>query len=354
MATKPLGGLDAPLAVARWLASREERQLHEVAVLEPNDGHAGAAGLPPLPAQYYDEERAALAESIKRELVLHQSGAEDPRVDVLSGPSVPAIIDAARESHARVIVVGTGRHDRLGRFVYGERALQILSESDRPVLIVPRDAHAGAVTVAVVAVDFSPASLRAARAAIPMLSEGGRLILVHVKSAVSLREDTAGWWNDAYERRCADLFAQFQRQLPKLRGITVESKFLRGEAGALDSRVCQIVRCGPDCVRSSRPLVHRAHARGERVVRTRAPRDMSGARRARTTLRRRRVQLAAHSRGARGSENLTFVPTPSMLSIQMLPPCASTIPREIGNPRPAPCRVIRRSSRDTWKNRSKT
>jgi nucleotide-binding universal stress UspA family protein len=249
LATKPLSGSDAPLAVARWLATREERQLHVVSVLEPNDGLAGAAGLPPLPPQYYDEERAAVAASITRELVLHQNGTDDLRVEVLDGPSVPAIIEAARASHARVIVVGTGRHDRLGRFVYGERALQILSESDRPVLIVPRDAHAGAVTSAVVAVDFSPASLRAARAAIPMLSEGGRLILVHVKTAVSLHAETAGWWNDAYERRCADLFAQFQRQLPKLRGITIETKFLRGEAvrsilDFADSCEAGLIACG--------------------------------------------------------------------------------------------------------------
>ena len=33
---------------------------------------------------------------------------------------------------------------------------------------------------------------------------------------------------------------------------------------------------------------------------------------------------------------ITVVPVPGALSIQMLPPCASTMPREMGNPRPAP------------------
>ena len=59
---------------------------------------------------------------------------------------------------------------------------------------------------------------------------GGRLILVHVKTAVGRAEESTGWWNDAYERRCADLFAQFQRQLPAMPGVSVETKFFRGDA----------------------------------------------------------------------------------------------------------------------------
>ena len=230
LATKPFGGLDAPLAVARWLAAREERELRVVSVLDQNDTASIVAGVPPLSMEYHDQERSALAAQIRQELSLGGGAGETAQVEVLEGSTLDPIVESARESRARVIVVGTGKHDPIGRYIYGERALQILRLADRPVLVVPREAHAGAVSVAVVAVDFRPASLRAARAVLPMLSEGGRLILVHVKTAVSLKEDTAGWWNDAYERRCADLFAQFLRQLPSLPGITIETKFLRGEA----------------------------------------------------------------------------------------------------------------------------
>ncbi|MDB4882563.1 MAG: UspA protein [Gemmatimonadetes bacterium] len=230
LATKPSGGLDAPLAVARWLATREERELRVVSVLERNDATSVVAGDPHLPLQFFDEERSTLAAQIQQELWFKARSRTIPEVDVVEGSSLEPIMEMARAHRARVIVIGTGRHDRIGRYIYGERALQILSIADRPVLVVPRDALAGPVSVAVVAVDFRPASLRAARAVLPMLSEGGRLILVHVKTGASLDEDTAGWWNDAYERRCADLFAQFQRQLPSMPGITVETKFLRGEA----------------------------------------------------------------------------------------------------------------------------
>jgi nucleotide-binding universal stress UspA family protein len=230
LATKPFGGLDAPLAVARWLATREERELHVLSVLEQTDSLAIAAGIPPLPAQFHDEERATLSARIHEWIATGGRGADVSHATVLEGPAAPTIVDAARACDARVIVIGTGKHDPIGRYIYGERALQILRLADRPVLVVPRNAIAASVSVAVVAVDFSPASVRAALAVLPMLSYGGRLVVVHVKGGSTDNDANIGWWNDVYERRCADLFAQFLRQLPSLPGITIETKFLRGDA----------------------------------------------------------------------------------------------------------------------------
>jgi nucleotide-binding universal stress UspA family protein len=230
LATKPFHGLDAPLAVARWLATREERELHVVTVLEQGDALGMAAGMPPLPQGYYDEERLALAEQIREDLSLDGSGADLPHVAVLEGSNARAIVGAARKCGARVIVIGTGRHDTIGRLVHGEGALQILSITDRPVLIVPRDARPGPVAVAVVAVDFSPASLRAARAALPMLSEGSRLVLVHVKPTVASKKEMPSWSDEPYEQRSLRQFNQFLRQLPTLPGVVVETKVLQGDA----------------------------------------------------------------------------------------------------------------------------
>jgi nucleotide-binding universal stress UspA family protein len=249
LATKPFGGLDAPRAVARWLAAREERELHVVSVLEQTDSLAIAAGIPPLPAQFHDEERATLTTRIHEWIATGGRGADVAHAAVLEGPAAPTIVDAARACDARVIVVGTGKHDPIGRYIYGERALQILRIADRPVLIVPRNAIAASVSVAVVAVDFSPASVRAALAVLPMLSYGGRLIIVHVKGGSTDNDANIGWWNDVYERRCADLFAQFLRQLPQLPGITLESKFLRGDpprtiVDYAASRGAGLIACG--------------------------------------------------------------------------------------------------------------
>ena len=249
LATKPFTGLDAPLAVARWLATREERELHVVSVLEQDDPMAATEGVTPPSQRCRDDERSALAAQISRALTPYNGHGEPPAVEIVDGPSASGVVDAAQRCNARVIVIGTGKHDPIGRHVYGERALEIVSIADRPVLIVPREATAESLSVAVVAVDFSPASVRAARAVLPMLSQGGRLILVHVQTAVGRPEEDPGCGNDAYGRRCAQLFAHFQRQLPSIAGVTVATRFFRGDAvGTLlayaTMRHAGVIACG--------------------------------------------------------------------------------------------------------------
>jgi len=233
LAVKPTATLGAPLAVAAWLAAREDRELRIVSVVEPppvivSDG----AAIPPLPTEYLEAERATISHDLSHELRARGAIHDDAQLDVLDGPSLGSIMDSARQCEARVIVIGSGRHEPMGRFVYGERALEILGIADRPVLVVPPSGIAATINVAIVATDFTLASVRAARAILPMLAHGGRMIVVHVKTGLTRNEETAAWWNDAYERRCADYLAQFIRRLPTVPGITVEAKFLRGSDAA--------------------------------------------------------------------------------------------------------------------------
>ena len=230
VALKAYDGCDAALAVAQWLAHDQRRPLHAVTVLEPNEMVAVAAGVPALPEHYHAEERAAIAELLEARLARTRWGHDAAqRADVVEGPAAHTVIDVARERDAHAIVVGTGQHGALGRLVYGERAVQIARLSDRPVVVVPPNAVAGPVSEAIVAVHFSPASQRAARFAIELLADEGRLTLVHVKSAVNLSEESAGWWDDAYERRTADLFRRFAAALRPERGITITTQMLHGD-----------------------------------------------------------------------------------------------------------------------------
>jgi nucleotide-binding universal stress UspA family protein len=230
VALKPYEGCDAALAVAQWLAGDQRRPLHAITVLEPHDMAAVAAGVPAVPEPYRAEERAAVAELLEARLSRTLRGRPTKqRVDVLDGPAAPTVTDVARERSAHAIVVGTGQHGALGRLVYGERAVQIARMSEQPVVVVPPTMVAGPVSEAIVAVDFSPASQRAAQFAIGMLADEGRLTLVHVKSAVNLSEESAGWWDDAYERRATDLFRRFAASLRPERGITIATRMLHGE-----------------------------------------------------------------------------------------------------------------------------
>ncbi len=247
LATKPFDATESPLAIARWLAHREDRELHVVSVYEDEvDALAIAAGAPPLPQNYYEEERVAVAERMREELERTDAMNVTSRVDVVSGPSARVIVDTARERDARIIVIGTGRHDPMGRFLYGERAMQIVRLADRPVLIVPRDATAGTIKRAVVAVDFSRASLRAARAVLPMLSFEAELTLLHVRPAKAV---TGNARSSAINARCDEMFARFIGLLPLPPGLKVSTRIVWGDTvESIDlyarSVAADIVVCG--------------------------------------------------------------------------------------------------------------
>jgi nucleotide-binding universal stress UspA family protein len=230
VALKPYDGGDAALDIAYQVARDEARELLAVTVMEASDMAAVSAGVPTLPASYLEEERAAVLDQLELRLARLDAGPRIARrAEVIEGPAARSIVDLARERNACVIVVGTGRHGALGRLVYGERAVQVTRLADRPVLVVPPNTTSRRVAKVVVAVDFSSASHRAARFALDLLADGGELALVHVKSAVKLNEESAGWWEEAYQRRSADLFLRFAASLQVERGITISTHMLNGD-----------------------------------------------------------------------------------------------------------------------------
>lgn len=227
LAAKPFDMTQEPLAVARWLAHREDRELHVVSIVEDHDALAIASGAAPLPDHFYKEEQDAISNRLMTELGAGEPDGVTCRVSVENGPGAHAVVDLARQRNARLIVIGTGRHDALGRFIYGERAMQIVRAADRPVLVVPRGASRVPLHHAIVAVDFSRSALRAACAIIPMLTSGAQLTLLHVRPASPKPPRTrAGFPGDA---PCSDLFARFMSLLPLVPGIEVTTRLLWGD-----------------------------------------------------------------------------------------------------------------------------
>ena len=96
---------------------------------------------------------------------------------------VPSDAIARQSSRNKValVVMGLRRHGRVDRAVHDETALSVMRKAAGPVLGVV----AGSVdlpTFALVAMDFSRASVQAAAAAAMLMATGGRLTLVHVES----------------------------------------------------------------------------------------------------------------------------------------------------------------------------
>jgi nucleotide-binding universal stress UspA family protein len=247
VALKPFDGGDGTITFARWLAQRRHAELQAMSVIEMGDVGTSVAGLPPLPQDYYQRERDEVAEDL-RSRVSRTSDLLPPRIDVVEGPPGSTVASTAAERRASTIVVGTGQHGLLGRFLYGERALEVVRNAESNVLVVPPYVEPP-IERAIVAVDFSQASVRAAIAALEMVDTGGRLTLVHVESAARHLDGRDVRSEADVERRSRTLFARFLDALPNVPALQLDTITLRGDAvGALlrytEEEEAQLIACG--------------------------------------------------------------------------------------------------------------
>jgi nucleotide-binding universal stress UspA family protein len=109
--------------------------------------------------------------------------------------------------------------------VAGERAVQVLRSSSVPVLSVP-PGFTELPRQIVVAVDFAPASVRAAQAALLLLADGGTLTLLHVLppalSDARLRDATGRDPATAVQTMFERLRNELRPYVPN--GVTIETR----------------------------------------------------------------------------------------------------------------------------------
>jgi nucleotide-binding universal stress UspA family protein len=247
VALKPFDAGESAIAMARWLADRRHAELHAMSVMEMGDLGTSVAGLPPLAPEYYQRERDEIAEDL-RARVSRPTESERVRIDVVDGPPGSAVAHIAASRRASTIVIGTGRHGVLGRFLYGERALDVVRNAEGPVLVVPPDAEPPIERV-VVALDFSQASVRAATAALEMVGPDGHLTLVHVAKTARHQNGQQTGAEEEDARRISALLARVADQMPQSSGVRLDTAILRGDAvGALlrfvEENQVDLVACG--------------------------------------------------------------------------------------------------------------
>jgi nucleotide-binding universal stress UspA family protein len=183
LATHGGHGADGAVRVAGLLAARRHATLDVLSVLEPfpaleaaNTGGIPGTGLVSSAEQFdrlAETLRQAVADQVKR---CRLTGTTP---DLRMGHVAPEIATVGRTIGAELIVIGLGAHDFVDRALGGETALQLVQLATTPVLAVPAGATA-LPTRAVAAIDFTPTSVRAARAAAQCLAAGDVLDLVHV------------------------------------------------------------------------------------------------------------------------------------------------------------------------------
>jgi nucleotide-binding universal stress UspA family protein len=247
-AMKPRDANDAVLRTAQWLAEHEHRALHVVSVIEtaPLISAFGAGG-PTIPPFHDEEGRSGVKRDIRAAYERAGQSAPRFRIDVVEGSAPAVIADIADEQEVRLVVVGKGTHGLLSHLVHGDQVLEIIRRSRSPVLVVPPSPSVP-IERAMVAFDFSMASIRATVAAQEMLGAGGRLTLVHVASP-RVPDNGSRWWLRLMERRTREALREFARGLPQRAGVTVATERLYGEpvevlTAYAQSREMQLLACG--------------------------------------------------------------------------------------------------------------
>ena len=148
--------------------------------------------------------------------------------EVASGDPERVITRLANSRRAALVVAGLGQHEVIDRIFGSETALKICRLSRVPVLAVPARARKAPRRI-VVGLDFSEASLQAARSALRLLPNGGELHLVHVIPRERLLVDP--WMSDReYDELVRHRFARFRSQLAVPSNVTVEQATRSGNA----------------------------------------------------------------------------------------------------------------------------
>jgi universal stress protein E len=254
LATDGAGKSGAAAIAARLLARHLNVPLEVVSVLRLQLPYGDALGGTPMYLPEVDDVQREVRTAAVLEYVANYADGDVPPVHVRFGGIADEIAYVAQERNATLVVVGAAPHQRVNRIIGGERAVHVLRASSVPVLSVP-PGFAALPRRIVVAVDFSPASVRAAQTALLLLAPGGTLALLHVIPPLlgdALRRDTQGRDPaDAVQSMFGRLRDEVRPYVPK--DVTIETLIRTDDdidgilagAGAVDADLIAVGTHGP-------------------------------------------------------------------------------------------------------------
>lgn len=229
---------DSAARVALALAERRGARVHVLTVVDTRP----APVPPPLDlaiAVADDAYGATVHEEQKRELRIALSTTLDRSIDwpveVKLGTPSRVIVEEARRLGASLVVLGLRRHRAVERTLNDETALDVMRAAPCPVLgVTPGTTDLPRRIV--VGVDFSGASLAAARAARALLADGGTIDLAYVAPPAESFLPGDGE-RVIHELGVGAAFDSFARELAAP-GLTIERAVLQHRPG---QSVCRIL-----------------------------------------------------------------------------------------------------------------
>ena len=148
----------------------------------------------------------------------------------LGSPSLE-IVRRAQMYESSCIVIGLRPHAFLDRVFRDETALSVMRHASVPVLAVTPTLTQLPRRIAV-AIDFSRASIAAARAALTVLAEGGSLHLVYVEPSAESRSAAGEGFATIYAQGVAAAFSRLTRNLSLSTDVAIDTVVLHGSVAA--------------------------------------------------------------------------------------------------------------------------
>jgi nucleotide-binding universal stress UspA family protein len=154
--------------------------------------------------------------------------ADSWKVQVKVGQVAASVVEVATEIDASLIVLGLGKHRPIDRLLGDEIAAQVARRAACPILAVPSDVTAP-LRRAVVGMDFSRASLRAARAAVTLTTPPGHVWLAHVKAPLEISTEAYEGATMIYKQGVLSAFKKIEERLEKVDLLDVRPVILEGK-----------------------------------------------------------------------------------------------------------------------------
>lgn len=223
VATDGTSQSEQAIAIARVLAARDGYEIRVVTVVDH------------LPMPWGGVDRHVVSEyekSLQTEAIgkakrqIASFGLESWPISVQTGDPATRITALAKDLDARLVLVGLGGHGATARLFGSETALRLVRVSHTPVLAVApqlRDLPGRIV----VAMDFSEASIEAARLALELAAKDATVSLVHVvpwERKEYIPED----WFRAHEERVGAELARVTRWLDESKKFRTSPRILYG------------------------------------------------------------------------------------------------------------------------------
>lgn len=149
-----------------------------------------------------------------------------PRVTAVGSPAAE-IVRLAEAHGSDLIVLGLRAHAFLDRVFRDETALSVMRHATVPVMAVTPLTQRLPRRIAV-AIDFSRASIAAARAALSLLDDDGSAMLVYVEPPAEPRAPEAEGYTTIYAQGLAAAFTRLRQELACRTKARIETVVLHG------------------------------------------------------------------------------------------------------------------------------